>query len=286
MPSRRRNSAKKRLSSKKMKTGVPRNQSLMYPGYYVKVGVIDQAVVRAVQRRLNDLGCGPIPVSGTFDGQTKSAVQLFQARSVDARGQGLKIDGVIGPLTWVTLFGSQTLPSIASIPVSPLVERTLAVAAAEVGVMEVPPGSNRGPRVDDYLESVGLDPSEDSYPWCAAFVYWSFQKASTQLGDKNPCVRTAGVMDHWNKAGKAGATRLTTKAVIDDFSLLKPGLIFVIDTGEGKGHMGIVEDFRDDRLITIEGNTNLPGDREGVGVFRRTSRKLSDINKGFISYDS
>lgn len=50
--------------------------------------------------------------------------------------------------------------------------------------------------------------------------------------------------------------------------------------------MGIVEGLRDDRLITIEGNTNLPGDREGVGVFRRTSRKLSDINKGFISYDS
>lgn len=50
--------------------------------------------------------------------------------------------------------------------------------------------------------------------------------------------------------------------------------------------MGIVEGFRDDRLITIEGNTNLPGDREGVGVFRRTTGKLSDINKGLIRYDS
>ena len=280
MPSRRRS------SSKKMKTGAPRSLSPMYPGYYVKIGVKDQTVVRAVQRRLNELGCGPIPVSGTFDSQTKAAVQLFQARSVDARGQALKMDGVIGPLTWATLFGLQSLPSIATIPLSPLVERTLGIAAAEVGVMEVPPGSNRGPRVDEYLESVGLDPSEDSYPWCAAFVYWSFQKASTQLGDENPCVCTAGVLDHWNKAGQAGATRLSPKAIIDDFSLLKPGLIFVIDTGGGKGHMGLVEDFRDDRLITIEGNTNLPGDREGVGVFRRTSRKLSDINKGFISYDS
>ena len=50
--------------------------------------------------------------------------------------------------------------------------------------------------------------------------------------------------------------------------------------------MGLVEDFHDDRLITIEGKTNLPGDREGVGVFRRTSRRLSEINKGFISYDA
>ncbi len=152
--------------------------------------------------------------------------------------------------------------------------------------MEVLPGSNRGPRADECLELVGLDPSDDSYPWCAAFVYWSFQKATAQVGSENPCIRTAGVLDHWGKAAKAGATRVTSKAVIDDFSLLKPGLIFVISTGEGKGHMGIVEDFRDDRLITIEGNTNLPGDREGVGVFRRTSRKLSDINKGFISYDA
>ncbi|NGZ09587.1 MAG: CHAP domain-containing protein [Nitrospira sp. LK70] len=258
----------------------------MYPGYYVKVGVKDQTVVRAVQRRLNDLGCGPIPVSGTFDSQTKSAVQLFQARSVDSQGLSLKIDGVIGPLTWVALFGSQSLPSIGTVPVSPLLDRTLGIAAAEIGVMEVPPGSNRGPRVDEYLQSVGLDASEDSYPWCAAFVYWSFQKAAAQVGSENPCIRTAGVLDHWSKAGQAGATRLSPKAVIDDFSLLKPGLIFVISTGEGKGHMGIVEDFRDDRLVTIEGNTNLPGDREGIGVFRRTSRKLSDINKGFISYDA
>jgi hypothetical protein len=47
-----------------------------------------------------------------------------------------------------------------------------------------------------------------------------------------------------------------------------------------------VEDFRDDPLITIEGNTNLPGDREGIGVFCRTGRKISEISKGFISYDS
>ena len=55
MPSRR------RISSKK--TDAPRSRSLIYPGYYVKVGVKDQTVLRAVQRRLNDLGCGSIPVS-------------------------------------------------------------------------------------------------------------------------------------------------------------------------------------------------------------------------------
>jgi hypothetical protein len=106
------------------------------------------------------------------------------------------------------------------------------------------------------------------------------------VGTANPVVRTAGVLNHWNKADESGARRILPQELLGDFSLLKPGLIFIMSTGGGNGHTGLVEDFRDGRLITIEGNTNLPGDREGIGVFRRTGRKLSDINKGFISYDS
>jgi hypothetical protein len=262
------------------------NAGLIYPGYHITVGVKNKASVRAVQQRLNQVGCGPLSVSGNFDSVTRSAVQLFQARTVDGQGQSLKVDGVVGPLTWVALFGGQTLPDVAAEATSPLVKASLGVAASQVGVMEEPPGSNRGPQVDQYLQAVGLDPSEGSYPWCAAFVYWSFERGAARSGKANPVIRTAGVLDHWRKAGDAGVTRILPDEVTNDFSLLKPGLIFVISTGGGNGHTGLVEDFRDDRLITIEGNTNLPGDREGVGVFRRTGRKISEINKGFISYDS
>ncbi len=277
-------SSPRRTSSNR--NGATLSRGLMYPGYDLSIGVKDTASVRKVQQRLNEIGCGPVSVSGSFDSQTRAAVQLFQARSVDAHDQSLKIDGMVGPLTWAALFGSATFPGIVTVAISPLVRSSLNVATSQVGVMEEPPGSNRGPRVDEYLRAVGLDPSKDSYPWCAAFVYWSFAQAVARVGAANPVIRTAGVLDHWNKAGRAGVTRLLPDEIIDDFSLLKPGLIFVISTGGGKGHMGIVEDFRDDRLITIEGNTNLPGDREGVGVFRRTGRKLTEINKGFISYDS
>jgi len=278
MPSRRRSHARRKAL---IRSAVPQ-----YPGHYLTIGDKDRASIRLVQERLNTVGCGPVDESGIFDKQTESAVQFFQARSVDSQGQSLKIDGVVGPLTWAALFGSAGLPISIGEPASPLVKQALIVAATQVGVMEEPPGSNRGPQVDQYLISVGLDPEDDSYPWCAAFVYWTFQQAAAYVGDENPCIQTAGVLDHWNKAGRSGITRLWADDVQEDFSLLKPGLIFVISTGGGKGHMGIVEDFRDDRLVTIEGNTNLPGDREGVGVFRRTSRKLSDINKGFISYDA
>lgn len=258
----------------------------IYPGYPLKVGVRDASSIRVIQQRLLEIGCGPISTTGIFDSPTRLAVQLLQARSVDDQGQALKIDGVVGPLTWVALFGSHTVPTITDVPISPLVRNSLAVAASQVGVVEEPPGSNRGPQVDEYLRAVGIDPKSGSYAWCAAFVYWSFRQAAARIGTTNPVIRTAGVLDHWNKAKQAGIKLLLRDEVIDEFSLLKPGLLFVISTGGGKGHMGLVENFRDDRLITIEGNTNLPGDREGVGVFRRTGRKLSEINKGFISYDS
>ncbi len=257
-----------------------------YPGFALKTGVKAPSSTRAVQQRLNTIGCGPVAVNGIFDRATQEAVQLLQARSVDRQGQSLTIDGIVGPLTWAALFGAQRLPTIAAIRISPLVKATLSVASSQVGVMEEPPGSNRGPQVDDYLKAVGLDPATDSYAWCAAFVYWSFKQAAARVGTDNPVIRTAGVLDHWRKAGRAGVTRLVSEGILADLSLLKPGLVFVINTGGGHGHMGLVEDFRDDRLITIEGNTNLPGDREGVGVFRRTGRKISDINQGFLSYDA
>ncbi|SLM47433.1 Peptidoglycan-binding domain 1 protein [Nitrospira japonica] len=265
---------------------VGRNAGRAYPGHIIKVGIKDNASVRAVQQRLNEVGCGPLLVSGDFNSSTRSAVRLFQARTVDGQGQALKVDSVVGPLTWTALFGQQALPAITDQPISLLLKACLNIAASQVGVMEDPAGSNRGPQVDEYIRSVRLDPSAGSYPWCAAFVYWSFERAAARVGIANPVVCTAGVLDHWKKAAKAGARLILPEELLDDLSLLKPGLIFTMSTGGGNGHMGLVEGFRDDRLITIEGNTNLSGGREGIGVFRRTGRKVSEITKGFISYDS
>jgi hypothetical protein len=40
------------------------------------------------------------------------------------------------------------------------------------------------------------------------------------------------------------------------------------------------------KLVTIEGNTNDEGAAEGIGVFERHSRKIAQINKGFIDYST
>jgi hypothetical protein len=60
--------------------------------------------------------------------------------------------------------------------------------------------------------------------------------------------------------------------------------VFVIRTGSEHGHMGLVEQIAGVGLTTIEGNTNLNGSPEGIGVFRRTGRTVSSINLGFIQY--
>ncbi len=262
-----------------------RTAGLPYPGRIVKKNFQGREIVSALQQRLNETGCGPIDVDGGFGDATEDAVKLFQIRFADADGEPLKVDGQVGPITWARLFGAQSIPiSNEADPHAPLLKKALEFAAGDLGVMEKPLGSNRGPQVDKYLKSVGLDPTKGSFAWCAAFVYNCFERAAKELGRSNPVFRTAGVLAHWNNTSKVGAARITAAKAKDNPSLVKPGHIFVIDHGGGAGHTGIVERVVGGKLVTIEGNTNDGGSREGIGVFRRDGRKIAQINKGFIDY--
>jgi len=71
-----------------------------------------------------------------------------------------------------------------------------------------------------------------------------------------------------------------------NLSLVKPGQIFVISIGGGHGYTGLVELVRGGKLTTIEGNINTGGSCEGVGVFRRDSRRIADLNIGFVDSSS
>jgi hypothetical protein len=165
-----------------------------------------------------------------------------------------------------------------------LLRTALRIASAEIGVMEVPPGANRGPKVDGYLRAVRLDPAAGSFPWCAAFLYWCFERAGEELTRPNPLVRTAGVLDHWRKAQAQGVPRVLIADAVADPERVQPGQIFILATGGVTGHTGLVEEVANGRLTTIEGNTNDGGTREGIGVFRRRERKILEINRGFLDY--
>jgi len=139
----------------------------------------------------------------------------------------------------------------------------LQIAILEIGNQEIPLNSNWGIHVEKYLKSVGIN-----FPasWCAAFVYWCTEQAQPV----NSLIRTAGVLNQWNKIDPKFK-----------FSEPKQGDIFIMDFGKGLGHTGFVESIEGDNIHTIEGNaTTVSGSREGIEVCRKT-RKISNC-KGFI----
>jgi hypothetical protein len=255
-----------------------------YPARLIKAGERDRAVVRAVQARLRELGCLPLDAAGTFAEKTRASVRLFQARHVDLGGRALKQDGIVGSLTWAALFGAGTVPHSTE-AVSPLLRQVLKQAGSQVGVVERPKDSNSGPEVDGYLRRVGIPAAwpKEKKAWCCAFVFACFDEAAAALGRLNPMVKTAGCLHHWNHAETKGARRLTAGKAIANPALVSPGMVFVIDHGQGRGHTGFVEEVRGGMLHTIEGNTDASLTREGGGVYR-LARKVLDVNMGYIDY--
>lgn len=260
-----------------------------YPGRIIRKGEANTELVKAIQQRLQASAYRCV-VNGIYDDDLASVVSLFQAQNVDLLGNPLQVDGKVGPFTWDRLFDN--VPKVdAGVPSSALLLQALGVAISQVGVREQPEGSNSGPMVDRYLQSVGIAPGQggpDQRYWCAAFLFWCHEQAATALGRGSPLVRTAGCLDHWNKAGKLpNVVRITKKQALADPTVVVPGLIFIQDHGRGAGHTGIVERSESGRLFTVEGNiapAGSPG-RNGVGVFRSERRKLTDDELvGFIDY--
>lgn len=263
---------------------------MQYPGRMIKAGEADAVIVRALKARLNEalqLAPGsPLRLdetNPTFGDTTALAVKAFQARHVDAEGRPLLQDGKVGSITWAILFGDDSVAAVAEAH-APLLERLIATAEKELAarVREVPANTNRGPRVEQYLRRVGVAPGNS---WCCAFVYWCFDEAAKSMPRKNPMVKTAGCLDHWQKATAAGARRIPKARAVADPSLLAPGHVFIMDHGGGFGHTGIVTAVNGGLLSTIEGNTDASRTREGGGVYRLT-RKVGEINTGFIDYSA
>jgi CHAP domain/Putative peptidoglycan binding domain len=259
-------------------------EAVPFPGRIVKAGDSDKETVKKIQHRLNSVGCGPVTEDGIFDkDRTEKSVKLFQVRFPDVNGRPLVVDGKVGQLTWGAMFGASTVPSSLNAPTE-LTKAVIDFANTQLHVRENPLGSNRGFEVDAYLSAVGLPPPPGN-AWCVAFTYYCYAQGAKKIGIPNPHIKTAGVLAHWNEAGlKPKVERITTTKALSRPELIKPGCLFIIDSGGGFGHSGIVISVKDGRLETIEGNTNGGGSRDGIGVFRRDSRKITSINKGFIDY--
>jgi hypothetical protein len=136
-----------------------------------------------------------------------------------------------------------------------LTEAALVYALAEVGQREA--STNWSPRIAEYLKSVGITfPA----PWCAAFTFFCTHRALTAHGLPVPVVRS----------GYCPTIRQWAEDAEVLHSVPQEGDYFLYHSGGRARHIGFVTSVDNNRFGTVEGNTNLGGSPEGVGVFRRT----------------
>jgi hypothetical protein len=76
--------------------------------------------------------------------------------------------------------------------------------------------------------------------------------------------------------------KITIEMAMDDITLIKPGCIYIIDHGHGKGHAGLGSALTSDGLSAISGNTNPRRSRDGDGVYA-DCRRLGELH-GLLDY--
>jgi len=147
------------------------------------------------------------------------------------------------------------------------------IAAKEVGMKEVG-NTNCGVRVNEYKAATWL-PATKSWAWCAAFVCWVVREAATLAGVKFTKTfkrpRTAGAWDFENWSLEQDNSTQTKKPHKGDI-IAGDIVIFTFS------HIGIAVSApdKDGFVVTIEGNTDGAGSREGGAVLRK-KRHISKI---------
>lgn len=142
------------------------------------------------------------------------------------------------------------------------------IYTSQIGVREAS-GKNDGVRVSLYLASVGLSAGNS---WCAAFLYWCYMKTGVK-------VPKSGWSPSWFPSGniiwKQGKLlRQKVPGCGDVF-----GIYF--QSKRRVAHVGFVDEWGSSSVLTVEGNTNEAGSREGDGVYkkRRWTRQIHVVSQ-------
>ncbi len=134
-----------------------------------------------------------------------------------------------------------------------------AIAGAEVGQSEQPPGSNDSPRIAQYRTATA---NSGVGPWCAYFVSWAARQAGVPLGDHGEGFGSVDQLYAWAQRTGRAVPNVPGAAP-------RPGDLIVFHE-----HIGIVEGvLPDGRIQTIEGNSS-----------DRVSRNVHDFSDalGFV----
>ena len=180
---------------------------------------------------------------------------------------GVSADGDDGPVTWNAIL-SELSTKKDVMNGEDIAAKMVTLAREEIGVAEVD-GTNCGPRVDQYKAATWLD-SNKGWPWCAAFICWLVREAIKDEDVPFDRPETAGAWDFENWAKKQEGVELRKPTNHD----VKAGDIVVFTFS----HIGLAVkdvDLSGD-VVTIEGNTNGAGSREGGTVLEKR-RHISTI---------
>jgi hypothetical protein len=156
-------------------------------------------------------------------------------------------------------------------PVGSVGARIVRLARKEIGVLEHPPGSNRGQRVEQYQASTTYPGT--GWPYCAAFCRWVLDAAGVTWIDYRGA--SCPNLESWARSAGRWRSASTTP---------KPGWLVLFDWG-GDGvsdHVGIVEV---PRKSSVEANTTRGAggnQSDGGGVHRRGMDHQGRVIRGYV----
>ncbi len=218
--------------------------------------------VTAIQQWLS-LNGENVVIDGVYGAATDAAVRSFQEErglpgtgSVDQK----TMDRLVAPMTTALqtiAAGGRTLPQM----IVAYAEQHWKQHPREIG------GQNMGPWVRLYMKG-----NEGKYwPWCAGFVSTVVAQAAASCGLQMPITPTFSCDVLALDARKRRLLFTEEQLGADPVSSAAfAGSIFVRKrTTQDWDHAGLVVAVNADHMVTIEGNTNDAGDREGYEVCRR-----------------
>jgi len=200
-------------------------------------------------------------IDGDFGPSTQSAVMEFQ------KYHKLKVDGIVGNLTWQKL--TEPMRKAFSRINEDLSLKELIVAYAKQQLASSPRefNQNEGTWVRAYM-----DGHEGSvWAWCMGFVQTVIDQATFTIGQKlTDYMPFTYSCDDVGNYGHKNKNLLRNEELKTDTSQVEPGDIFlVVKTPFDWTHTGIVIKVDGHWIDTVEGNTNDEGSREGYEVCQR-----------------
>jgi len=213
--------------------------------------------VQLIQEWLSLNGIGVVP-DRDFGAATDLAVREFQ------RKVRLDDDGIVGQDTFAALVRPmqsvlEELPPVQVLGhmVAAYAKLHLKSSPREIG------GQNKGPWVRLYMDGK----EGENWPWCAGFACFVLKQACRTMGVPLP-ITTSVSCDSLAASAKEKGLFMAGAGL--DRQKVRPGMFFLNRrTPTDWTHVGIVIKTDKDVFMTIEGNTNDEGSREGYEVCRR-----------------